>query len=747
MIEDIKNKIVISAINIRNGGALSVLKDCLNYLNDNLANDYTVIALVHKKELISEFSNIIAVEFPNSIKSYLLRCYYEYIFFYKLSKKLKPYLWLSLHDITPNVKAEIRAVYCHNPSPFYKFKRISDWFLEPTFTLFNKLYKYFYKINMNKNNYVIVQQNWLKEEFSMMFNIEKDKIIVANPEIQKPLIEREVKKYESSKFTFFFPSFPRMFKNFEVICEAANILKKEGNDEIQFVLTMTGNENKYAKKIYSKYSHLTNLKFIGLQTREKCFELYQQCDALIFPSELETWGLPITEAKNFGLPIIAADLPYAHETVGKYNRVLYFDVNDSKNLVEKIKRLRNNDFVSLENFGCDKGSNSWQELFKIILAKERNMNKKYKILQVGGCSNFGGIETFQMNLLRFIDKSRFQFDFIVTGIGNRLLYEEEIRDYGGKVIYLPSRREHYLKRIKILRRFLSFNKYDAIHINLGIFSDDLFLKEALNANIGLIIVHSHSSGNFLNSFVNGILHYYNRNKYINTKIIRLACSQIAGKWMYCNCFKENVFEIVKNGIQTDLFLYSKQYRLLKRGELNIDDNEFVIGHIARFSKEKNYNFILKIFNKFCKICCNSKLLLVGDGLLLDEIQRKVVQMGIDSKVIFTGFRKDTNELLSAMDVFVFPSLSEGLGISVIEAQISGLKVLASDKIPDEACFTNNITRLGITEFDIDSWLSRLVAATQGYNREMNLSKVKESGYDINCIVKRIEEIYMQYSKS
>lgn len=368
MIENIKNKIVISAINIRNGGALSVLKDCLNYLNNNLANDYTVIALVHKKELINEFSNIIAVEFPNSIKSHLLRCYYEYIFFYKLSKKLKPYLWLSLHDITPNVKADIRAVYCHNSSPFYKFKRISDWFLEPTFTLFNKFYKYFYKINMDKNNYVIVQQNWLKDEFSKKFDIEKDRILVANPEIQKPLIERKVEKYESSKFTFFFPSFPRMFKNFEVICEAANILKKEGKDKIQFVLTMAGNENKYAKKIYSKYSYLKNLKFIGLQTREKCFELYQKCDALIFPSELETWGLPITEAKYFGLPILVSDLPYAHETVGDYEKVTFFNPDSPDDLVNKIMNFYQGIFDGSKILEVPyEYLDSWKELFDTIL--------------------------------------------------------------------------------------------------------------------------------------------------------------------------------------------------------------------------------------------------------------------------------------------------------------------------------------------------------------------------------------------
>ncbi len=159
VIDNNKKTIVISAINIRSGGTLTILKSCLSYLNANLTHKYNIVALVHKNSLFEEFKNIKFIEYPNSIKSYLLRCFYEYLGFYKVSKYLKPYLWLSLLDSTPNVCSKIRAVYCHNPSPFYRYNSIFEMFENIRGTLYTILYKYFYKINIKKNKYIIVQQN------------------------------------------------------------------------------------------------------------------------------------------------------------------------------------------------------------------------------------------------------------------------------------------------------------------------------------------------------------------------------------------------------------------------------------------------------------------------------------------------------------------------------------------------------------------------------------------------------------
>ena len=361
-----KRLIVISAVNVRSGGSLSILQDFLNYLDTSLASSYKIIALVHSKSLVTNIKNIHFIEFPKSASSYLHRLYYEYFYFYKLSKELNPYLWLSLHDMTARVNATIQAVYCQNPSPFYKLTK-KDFFLDKNFALMNFLYKFIYQINIQQNNFVIVQQNWMKDEFKKMFDVKN--IIVANPNIDIS-IPTNIKKNLNDKKVFFYPSFPRVFKNFEVICDAVSKIDKKHDDKFEVLLTIDGTENKYAKMIYNQYKHLKNIKFIGLQSREKVFEIYAQSDCLIFPSTLESWGLPMTEYKLFNKPILAADLPYAHETIGNYNKVNFFKPNDAKMLAKYIKVFLENGSIFIKHSVAKKSIHrieSWSQLCNILL--------------------------------------------------------------------------------------------------------------------------------------------------------------------------------------------------------------------------------------------------------------------------------------------------------------------------------------------------------------------------------------------
>lgn len=366
-----KKIIIISAINFRNGGPLSVLNDCLQYLDKQLSLKYKIIALVHKKTILIETQNIEFIEFPNSVKSYFYRLYYEYIYFKKLSKELKPYLWLSLHDMTPNVKADIRAVYCHNPSPFYKIN-IKEFFLDYKFTLFSWLYKYLYKINISKNDFVIVQQEWLKDEFTKLYGVKK--VIVANPSIENS-VQNNKSLTKDEKTIFFYPSFARVFKNFELICETVSLIDPSYSDRFEVILTIDGSENKYSKGVIEKYSKYENIKFIGLQTREKVFDIYSKSNCLIFPSKLETWGLPISEFKTYNKSILAIDLPYARETVGDYNKVKFFTRSSSHELAKYMKDVINDCLEYDINPKIKKSkitSNSWKELFEILLKEDKN---------------------------------------------------------------------------------------------------------------------------------------------------------------------------------------------------------------------------------------------------------------------------------------------------------------------------------------------------------------------------------------
>ncbi|HZK12027.1 MAG TPA: glycosyltransferase [Atribacterota bacterium] len=364
-------KIVISGINLRTGGPLSIYQDILAVLESDYSDKYEIIALVHSTILFEKYKKIKFLEFRDSVGNYFKRFYYEYFYFKKLSKELNPYLWISLHDMTPNIQSTIQAVYCHNSSPFYHCN-LKEIIIEPRFFLFTVFYKYIYKTNIKKNNYIIVQQDWIRQKFFELFKIPKDKIIVANPNLVVDFQDKIPLSINSTKekeiFIFFYPALPRVFKNFEIICEASKILLQKGLTNFKIYLTINGNENRYAKYVFNKCSKLKNIEFIGLQTRDKVFEYYSLCDCLLFPSKLETWGLPISEIKIFKKPIIVSDLPYAYETIGDYEKVLFFDPLSPQGLANAME------MAIKGNFGTNKSkeiqepyAKSWKELINYLV--------------------------------------------------------------------------------------------------------------------------------------------------------------------------------------------------------------------------------------------------------------------------------------------------------------------------------------------------------------------------------------------
>lgn len=367
-------KVVISAINFFEGGPLSVFKDCLNFANNSIyQSEYKFIALVHKKELFDSnfYSNIDFVEFPKSRKSYFYRLYYEYIYFKKFAKNNNVSFWLSLHDMTPSVGKIPQAVYCHNPSPFNRVN-IKDIYIQPTQFFFRLFYKFLYQINIKKNKYVIVQQLWMKNRFVEMFNLNEDKVIVAPPQITNISSEYlKIKKEENNMVIFFFPTFPRPFKNIGVICEAVKLVLKIKKN-FRVVITIDGSENKYSKSIVNAYKEISVIDFIGLIKREEVYDYYSKVDCLIFPSKLETWGLPISEFKQFNKPMLVADLPYAKETVGKYDLVNFFNVDDSKQLSKLMIDFLENKLVFDKTYDVNYKQPyvvGWNELFSTILKK------------------------------------------------------------------------------------------------------------------------------------------------------------------------------------------------------------------------------------------------------------------------------------------------------------------------------------------------------------------------------------------
>lgn len=360
--------IVLSGINLHSGGTLSIYYDMLNAIIDmKLYQKYEIVCYVYKSDLFAKYNDYVnIIEISDSKGSYPKRLYYEYVFFHKVSKEKKIFVWVSVQDLTPNVCAEKLYTYCHNPMMFYKLRK-SDIIYGKRLLLFKMFYKYVYKINIKKNTSVIVQQDWIRKEFERIYKIKN--VLVARP-IQKRIAFTD--KSEGKVTTFIFASQATFFKNFEIICDAVDLLNKQGyQNKFRVQLTIDGTENNYSQDIRKKYSNTDGIEWLGLLPRESLFEKYEKSDCMVFPSRLETWGLPISEYKNTGKPIILSDLPYAHETIGSYSNVAFFDPDDAFQLSQIMKSVINGDNSLFKEVTEEKISapvvNSWEDFWMYLL--------------------------------------------------------------------------------------------------------------------------------------------------------------------------------------------------------------------------------------------------------------------------------------------------------------------------------------------------------------------------------------------
>jgi len=361
--------IVVSAVNLVVGGTLTILKDCLSYLSELDKEEFKIYALVHDKSLVG-IQGVEYIELPWPKKNWINRLWCEYVSMKRISEKLGPvYLWLSLHDTTPNVKAERRAVYCHNPFPFYKWK-FREIYLCPKIVLFSLFSYFIYRFNIYKNDYVIMQQRWIREEFARIFGIDRKKMLVALPVKQDFSVEPEY--VDVDRYTFFYASSANSHKNFEVLCEAADLLEKEvGKGVFNVIITVNGNENKYAGWLKSKWGNVDSIEFKGFMNKSQLYGHYNAADCFVFPSKVETWGLPVTEFAFTGKPMLVADTLYAHETAASSKRTAFFNPDDPEELKKKMKSLLDGDSSFLKEIPQvaieAPVSRSWKEMFDYLL--------------------------------------------------------------------------------------------------------------------------------------------------------------------------------------------------------------------------------------------------------------------------------------------------------------------------------------------------------------------------------------------
>ncbi|MEN5058403.1 glycosyltransferase family 4 protein [Sphingobacterium kitahiroshimense] len=363
--------IVISAVNLVEAGTLAILKDCLSYLSGLAAGgEYRIVAIVHKKELV-DFPNIDYIETQWPKKRWINRLWYEYVSMKGISKSIGPvYLWFSLHDTTPTVVAERRAVYCHNAFPFYKWK-LHDLVFAPKIMLFALFSKYIYKPNIRRNTHVVVQQGWLRTALSQMFSLDQRKVIVAPPAQKTTTFQTTEKDKSSGDYSFVFAGSPNSHKNFEVLCRAAEQLEKQGIVNFKIHITVKGDENKYARWLHKKWGHLQTVNFMGFVSRATLQQYYVDSDCLLYPSKVESWGLPISEFGQLNKPMLLADLPYAHDTAAGNEYVAYFNPEDATDLAQKIKSILVEDRSILKKIAATRlpapSAGNWDQIFKILL--------------------------------------------------------------------------------------------------------------------------------------------------------------------------------------------------------------------------------------------------------------------------------------------------------------------------------------------------------------------------------------------
>ncbi|RIX52636.1 glycosyltransferase family 1 protein [Paenibacillus nanensis] len=365
------------------------------------------------------------------------------------------------------------------------------------------------------------------------------------------------------------------------------------------------------------------------------------------------------------------------------------------------------------------------------------MERPIRILHAAVNMNRGGAETLLMNLYRNVDRSLVQFDFLTSKEG---VFDDEIRRLGGRVHRIPyiDQAGHRGYR-RALRDFFRSRRdeYDIVHAHMDRMSG-FVLRAAQLAGVPVRIAHSHNTRS--EGSLAARLYKRYAGLYIGISAThRFACSSAAAKWLFP--MKKNEAVLLKNGIDPEKFAYSQAVRASVREELGLSESTYAIGHVGRFNAQKNHAQLLEIFGGVQRRIPNSVLLMAGDGPLRQEMERKASELGITEQVRFLGVREDVERLLQAFDAFVFPSHHEGLPVTLVEAQASGLPCYISDAISREADLG-----LGLVHFLSnrlhDDYIARIAAGRERQSDRSSASLcLAEAGYDIRATARWIQDYY------
>lgn len=361
-----------------------------------------------------------------------------------------------------------------------------------------------------------------------------------------------------------------------------------------------------------------------------------------------------------------------------------------------------------------------------------------RILQIGMSPLLGGVESFIINYMKKMKRYDIFFDFI--SMYDRIAYEDQILKSGGKIYHVCHVKKHPILFYKQLSD-ISKN-YKIVHIHMLSAANSLPVYACYQSKVENILIHSHNSKTERTDRY--ILHYINKCILNRLSLKRLACSDVAAKWMFSeNIIRNKDYKVIHNAIDLKKYSYNDKFRSEIRKEFGIGEEILLIGNIGHLTMQKNPFFLISLFKEITKLQDNAKLILVGDGDLTDKIKEKIRKYGIENKVIFAGTRYDVNKFYSAIDVCCMTSLYEGLSFTAIEAQASGVRCFFSSGMSRETRITPETEFLNLNH--PEEWALKIVNSS--YGREDEAEKyVKSKGFDIDSEAERMAEYYKSMDK-
>lgn len=362
------------------------------------------------------------------------------------------------------------------------------------------------------------------------------------------------------------------------------------------------------------------------------------------------------------------------------------------------------------------------------------MNRKILIIITTAFVPYGGLTTVMMNYYRAMDKTGLQIDFASTNDPPKVLLDE-LKANGSEYFNLRDRKKQLPKYLKNLKAVLKNGHYDVVHVNGNSATMAFELKVAKKYGVPVRIAHGHNSKTS-HSIVHGFLKPLFNKMYTHA----ISVSKTAGDWLYGG----NKYIILNNAIDLEKYKFNKEIRDKVRRDLKID-SKFVVGNVGKLNEQKNHTFLLKVFAELKKIRGDVCLLLVGGGHLETDLRNECKNLNIENDVIFTGMVDNASDYFQAMDVFVFPSSFEGLGMAVIEAQANGLHCFASVNVPKETKVSTLITYLDLTDTPA-KWAKKITyyntVAQRKVDSDEAIKEIRKNGYDITCEANKLQKIYL-----